>query len=87
VPASQLKACRVAPRNGGEQWQARPRSAAQPEKQSAGVAAGNAKACCCMPASNWCSCLASGSTRACVQAQPARRATLTLQWRRDADSA
>jgi tRNA(Ile)-lysidine synthase len=88
VPASQLKACRVAPRNGGEQWQARPRSVPRSLKkqyQSAGIAAWQREGPLVYAGDQLVFVPGLGlDARVCAQARPARRATLTLRWRPDA---
>ena len=87
VPASHLKACRVAPRNGGEQWQARPRGVPRSLKkqyQGAGVAAWQREGPLVYAGDQLVFVPGLGlDARVCVQAQPASRGTLTLQWRPD----
>lgn len=87
VRASQLRDCRVAPRNGGEQWQARPRSVPRSLKkqyQGAGVAAWQREGPLVYAGDQLLFVPGLGlDARVCVQAQPASRATLTLQWRPD----
>jgi len=85
VPASQLKACRVVARSGGEQWQASPRSVARSLKkqyQAAGVAAWQRQGPLLYAGKQLVFVPGLGlDARVCAQASRGGRATLALQWR------
>jgi tRNA(Ile)-lysidine synthase len=87
VPASRLKACRVAARNGGEQWQHRPRSVPRSLKkqyQAAGVAVWQREGPLLYAGEQLVFVPGLGlDARVCAQAPHGRRAVLALQWRPD----
>jgi tRNA(Ile)-lysidine synthase len=87
VPASQLKACRLMARSGGEQWQAGPRSVPRSLKkqyQAAGVAAWQRVGPLLYAGEQLVFVPGLGlDARVCAQAPHGRRVALVLQWRPD----
>ncbi|HEY6354454.1 MAG TPA: tRNA lysidine(34) synthetase TilS [Burkholderiaceae bacterium] len=85
VPASQLKACRLVARSGGEQWQAHPRSMPRSLKkqyQAAGIAAWQREGPLLYAGEQLVFVPGLGlDARVCAPPPHGRRAALALQWR------
>ncbi|HSW21334.1 MAG TPA: TilS substrate C-terminal domain-containing protein, partial [Burkholderiaceae bacterium] len=87
VPASRLRACRVAARTGGEQWQQHPRSVPRSLKkqyQAAGVAVWQREGPLLHADDQLVFVPGLGlDARVCAQAPHGRRVVLAVQWRPD----